>query len=154
MAAAIALKVGSSAGVAGASTVTSSLALLSPTGLSVDLPSSAFVVPALESELASALPFALLSDLLLALASLCAVVSDWAELLVLLSLAELVFDEPVLLLLRAESAVDELVLLERCDGGSDDDEAEDAAGIAASTIAAKLSPNCGESVRADFGVLV
>jgi hypothetical protein len=124
--------------------------------LSVDLLSPDFAVLEVASDLVSDL----LSDLVLDLASLGAVGSDGAALLALLSLAELLFDE-VVLLLRDESELDELVLLERWDGAccvddgeKEDEEEEEGSGeVAASTIDAKLSLSCEESGRADFGAV-
>lgn len=140
--------------------VVSSLAVLSPLGLSVGWLSLEFAVLEAVSDLVSDLP----SDLVFDLPSLWAVASDDAAFVALLSLAEPLFDDAVLWL-RDESEFDALalLLLERCDGscccvedGEDDEGAEVAgsAGITASTNAAKLSLACEESGLADFGAVV
>jgi hypothetical protein len=136
--------------------VLSSLLFLVLPGLSVDLLPSDFTVPEEVSDLVSALLS--LSDPVFDLASLCAVGYDGAAFVALLSLVELLFEE-VVLVLRDESELDELVLLlERCDGvccvgGGEKEEEAGSAWVAASTIAAKLSPSCEESGWADFGAV-
>jgi len=130
------------------------LAVLLESDLSVDLPPSDFVVLELVADLPSdvaseALPD-LVDELVLVPASRCEG-SDWVALLVLV---ESEVEAVVLELLRVEAVLDELVPLERCGAacGPGDCVNEGSAAVAASTIAAKLSPSCEGSGWLGFGV--
>jgi hypothetical protein len=133
--------------------VSSPLAVLLESDLSVDLPPADFAVlePVVDlpSDVASEVLPDLVDELVLEPASRWEG-SDWVALLLLV---ESEVEEAVLGLLRVEAVLDELGLLERCGAAcGPDDCVNEGSAVAASTIAAKLSPSCEGSDWLGFGV--